>query len=48
MEERISLIEIRLQLKEVRSDDAATGQHVGCRKFKNFLKNMHDNKMTAC
>jgi hypothetical protein len=36
MEEVIFLIEIRCQLKEVHSDDAATGQHVGCKKFENF------------
>jgi hypothetical protein len=36
MEEIISLNEIRRQLKEVCGEDAATGQHVGCRKFENF------------
>jgi len=36
MEEIISLIEIRRQLKEVYGYEAATGQHVGCRKFENL------------
>ena len=48
MEEIISLIEIRHQLKEVYGDDAATGQNVGCRKLENFWKDMHDDKLTAC
>jgi len=36
MEEIISVIEIGRQLKVVYGDDAATGQHFGCRKFENF------------